>query len=891
MPPSRVPPARDPAPTPLAGLGITLIFAIIASHALAETARDALFLRDLPAERLPWAYLAIAGGVLASSRLIERSRAYWSRAQLLRGLLLVGASGHLLFGVLATRRSAGVLLALYVWCGVLTSLLVVQLWLMLAEAIDVGGAKRAFARIGAGGVAGAAAGGTAAVFLLMALPVAALLTAAAGVLLVAALLSLRLPQRAAQAAAAPAAELPQEPATVRSVLADRYAARILLAVALLAALGTGVDFLFKKIVAQEIAPERLGQFFAYFHAASNAGALLVQVAVTPWLLQHLGVTRALLVLPALLGIGAGSLAATGRLVPALAAKLADGVLNESLHRAAGEILYLPVGEPMRGTLRALAASLGQRSGQALASFCLLAATAAAMPPQVVGGVAAALAAALFVVVLGLEKPYVERFRASVRSLGRDAPREVPRLDLRALESLVAALSSPDPDEVVASIDLLEAYEKHRLVPPLVLYHPAPRVVVRALALFRAHPAPGIDLLVPWLLSHPEAEVRAAALRTRAAVGAEVLETLLLEDPAPAVRAAALAELAERDLLSPEREQEALAWLLAHPGASLSPLARAVAALPAERGLPWMEKLARHSDPAVHGALAEELALAPIPRYLPLLLDLLAHPDSREAARGALCALSRPALDALSEALRNPATPPRVRRHLPRSISRFPEEAASRLLTDALASEQDPRVRYKILRGLGRMRSDRPHLAVDPKPLAALAELSLQRAVEMIAFQVAVQSMPRSPRGESELLGRLLLEKEERAVELVFRALHILEPTLEFRALFEALRAEDEPVRAAAREVLEHVVEAPLRDAVLAVVSSGSAKERLAGALRFHAPEGAERLLEALRAEDGVAPSSVLEEAWRAMEADEDPVLAAVATRARREDQGVPHGAC
>ena len=490
--------------------------------------------------------------------------------------------------------------------------------------------------------------------------------------------------------------------------------------------------------------------------------------------------------------------------------------------------------------------------------------------------------------LGLGAPYVERFRASLRSLGRDAPREVPRLDLRALESLVSALSSPDPDEVVAAIDLLDAYERGRLVPPLVLYHPTTRVVVRALELFREHPAPGVDALVPWLLAHPDAEVRAAALRARGGTAdPALLRKLLLGDADPVVRAAAFAELAQRDLLSADCEQEVLAAFLASPGDSLPALARAAAALPAERGLPWLEGLASHADPAVHRTLAEEIARAPALGHLPLLLQLLAHPDSREAARSALVALGPAALEALAEALRDGATPRRVRRHLPRSISRFPGEAAAPILSEALASEEDPRVRFKILRGLGRMRSDRPDLAIDPKPVAAVAELSLRRAVEMIAFQVVLGASPASLRSDGELLGRLLLEKEERAVERVFRALHILDPTLEFRALFEALRASDGPAQAAAREVLEHVVEAPLRDGVLAVVSPGSPEERLAAALRFHAPEGASVLLEGSAPEERVAAS--LGALWRALETDEDPVLAAVAARTRGTLWGERHG--
>ena len=44
------------------------LFGFIGSHAVLETARDALFLAKLPASRLPWMYLAIAAVSLITAR-------------------------------------------------------------------------------------------------------------------------------------------------------------------------------------------------------------------------------------------------------------------------------------------------------------------------------------------------------------------------------------------------------------------------------------------------------------------------------------------------------------------------------------------------------------------------------------------------------------------------------------------------------------------------------------------------------------------------------------------------------------------------------------------------------------------------------------------------------
>jgi ATP:ADP antiporter, AAA family len=848
-------PSRDAAPLRReVAAAFAALFAIVAAHALAETARDTLFLRGLPPERLPWAYLAIAGLVLVASPLVERVARH-GRAAVLRALLVVGAAGHLGFAALADRADARVPFALYVWCGLLTTELVIQFWVLLATRVDVQRAKRAFARVAAGGVAGAAAGAGAASLLTLALGVRALLVAAAVVLAGAFAATFAL---GAERAAAPRPAHPRAP--LRPVLRDAYAVRVIATVALLAAMAIGVDYLFKVAVAAELPADRLDEFFARYHTAVNATALALQLVATPWLLQRLGVTRALLVLPTFVTLGASAVAVVGGLLPALLLRAIDGALRPSLHGAASEILYLPVPDSQRGAARALAASIGQRGGQAAASVALLVAIHGGAGLAAVAVGTASLAAALVAAAASLRARYVDRFRSGLREWASEAPIEVPALDLDALESLFAALASPDPDEVIVALELLAGYGKERLIPPLILYHPEPRVVTRAIDLCTARAPQGFATLLPWLLDHA----------------------------GPDVRAAALAALARRGELDAEQERRVLDALVADGAEARPALARAVAALPPERSLFWLELLAKTDDPAVQAALAEELARAPLPAHVPLLLPLLASGSAREPARRALCAVGSPALAAVAEALADPETTRSVRRHLPRTLSRFPCEAAAPLLTAALAVEKDPRVRFKILRGLGRLRADCPTLVLDLAPVREVAARSLERAIEMLAFRIAVRVARADTSDDGRLLARLLAEKEERALERVFRALHIVGPEIEYRALFEAIRGSDAHARAAAGEVLEHVAPEPLRTGLLAAVAPGAAEERLAAALAFHSPFGADALVPLAKGEppaDLTECRPLLAALWDEMAGDADPVLAALAARARPASLG------
>ncbi|PYQ20673.1 MAG: hypothetical protein DMF79_09840, partial [Acidobacteria bacterium] len=79
------------------------IFGILAAHTLLETARDALFLARLPASRLPWVYLIIAGVAVAISQVP------WSRRRAgglgLPALLLTFAAVTFLFWLTRSWRS------------------------------------------------------------------------------------------------------------------------------------------------------------------------------------------------------------------------------------------------------------------------------------------------------------------------------------------------------------------------------------------------------------------------------------------------------------------------------------------------------------------------------------------------------------------------------------------------------------------------------------------------------------------------------------------------------------------------------------------------------------------------------------------------------------------
>jgi hypothetical protein len=130
-------------------------FALLASDAVLETARDALFLTKLPPSRLPPVYLAIAGVSLLVTELRARLGLHVSRRAAL--CAWTAAAAGVTFGFwlgLPALGSAG-LYALYTWSGILTTLILVHFWTLLGDLFSVTQAKRVYGVIGLGSVTGA----------------------------------------------------------------------------------------------------------------------------------------------------------------------------------------------------------------------------------------------------------------------------------------------------------------------------------------------------------------------------------------------------------------------------------------------------------------------------------------------------------------------------------------------------------------------------------------------------------------------------------------------------------------------------------------------------------------------------------------------------------------
>lgn len=830
----------------VAWAAFALLFALMMAHALLDTARDALFLSSIPATRLPVVSLLIAGSAVAVLGVQKRLNLRLQRRAPLSGYLGVGAvvTGGV-WWLLPSLGDAG-LYVLYVWSSLLVTVVLVEFWLSMGRVLSARQAKRLYAFVGTGSVAGATAGYAVAGVVASQLGTNALLPTAALVMLVSAAIPGRLPQWGA----------PEEPA--RQV--EAAGAKLLLLpyvrkVAALVLVGTVAvtlaTYLFKASLAASVPAHELGVWFAAINLVLNVSALVVQLLLTAPLVRLLGVTRSATVLPAALSVGAlGAMLGFG-LPAALALKGADGTLRHTLSRTVRELLYVPLPERLRDRVKGLIDIVGQRGGQAVASACILGLIALGLDERALGALLLGLVAAWIGVAVMLRAPYLAVFRSTLDQLATEPELAFPELDLASIESLVEALSSQNDKMVVAALEILERQGKAKLVPALLLYHPSTDVVTAALSAFTRAERTDFIPIADKLQGNANPTVHAAVVRAKSAVRPDVeyLEHMA-RSPCRATRTTSVVYLHALQAVSAQDAATSLAALRDHDNRITAELAIARAAphadTPLVRGV--LVELLEGDDVSVAIEAATAMARIGAADFLPALVPKLADRALRADIVGILPSLGAPALDHLDATLRDPTQPEAVRREVPTALGRFPAMSSVPVLLRGMA-DANGAVKYRAIITLERLLHTEPSLAESPVGwgpgsggrswLIDEVEGTLTQIYEFIDRRTIMgdgaEADPSRATDAHTFLVRLLRDKQRHAEERLVRLIGLLHPSEDFGSIWRGLSAKQSRVRASSQELLDHLVEPRLRQPVGALFDDCSDGERLTAGSGHYAP--------------------------------------------------------
>lgn len=786
------------------------LFGLIAGHTLLETARDALFLGKLPVSRLTWVYALLAVLSLFAARLNTRFVSAFGRRNSLITTAFIAAFGTVLLYLLEPSQT--VVFALYVWSGLLGSILVVQFWMLVGHVFTVAQGKRLFGLLAAGGVLGAVVGASFAAVALGTVGVRQLLVIAAGLFLLTGtfvtLEDVDVPDPVDRRDDEDSGGTRNALSGALGLVTDYpYLVRLSLLIAISTSAVLATDYLFKAHAAATRSPEELGSFFATYYAVLNSVALVVQVFLSSTLIRRMGVIGAFLILPMLLVVGGGTTLLVGGAAAILATKGADGALRHSLHRISTELLWMPLPEHIRNRAKGLVDTVVVRITQAVIALGLFALSSVGWDdPITLASLVMTLAALWLVVGLGLRHPYLNLFRAA---LAQPSARGRLELDLRSVEVVVESLSSREPESAIAGMELLVASRRRRLIPALILYHESKQVLLRALELV---PIPERSDWVPLadrLLAHEDEEIRVAALEALARNGhTEALKGRLL-DISPWVRSHAAFWLVASDPNLVPAEDEDIRLLIDMPGesgtAAQTGLLEAIEASGDDRWADLVLRLAESEEDKVARAAVRAMTKVQDPRFVPWLIQRLGMREGRSTVREAIAALGEPAFEALVVALRDHETEARVLVHIPAALARFADHRAAEVLMDTLEAGSSGRVRYNALRALVLLAA-RTNFRLDEAVLERRMLLELREHFHLLGLhrlvELDLEAHGEQDRGTGGLLVGLLGDKRDQAFDRVFLLLQAAYPEEDLRSVRSAARSADPKRRAQAQEFLD-----------------------------------------------------------------------------------------
>ncbi len=827
------------------GLLVTFMFAyyylILITYYFLKPVRDSLFLVSLGPEQLPLVFILIALVVAPITTFYSRSARSFSLTQVMNVTIAVLISNLLLLRWLIQLDQAWVFFVLYIWVSIYAVLGTTQFWLLANTLFDAAQAKRVFWFLNLGGILGAMTGGEVTSLIIRHLGVQTenLLYVCMG-LLGCCLLFLNaiallkkkedgVPKPRVQEDDPGSESFGNMIGTIRQSKQLTYMVGILSIGMILA---TFVDFQFKT-VSVEAFPEKedLTAFLGTFYSRLSVVSLVIQSFFTYRILRMFGVGGAIGFLPAGLLLGSIGMVILPGLWMGVLLRGAEGSFRYSIDKTAGELLYLPLPIDVKKRIKVFIDMFLDRLFRGLGGGLLLLFTMVLeLSVRQISLVALPLLLMWVFFVISVRKEYVSAFRKALERRDID-PNEL-KMDISeatTVQTLVAALSSPNDRLLVHALDLLASAEHADLVEAVhpLLRHSSSEVRQKAVRLLKAQDPKSLTTEIEGLLFDSDSEVRREAVsllleREKGLNPIRVHEYLNHSDLK--VQAATVQYIAEsglqneRDLIS----HEIVERLLSSNGNDTEEIrAQVLNALGSLHEPSFCHFLLDHREDASPLVVREVIRSAGRIRdrqFITWLVGKLATAQYRAEARDALTSFNPNILGTLHDNLTDETVDLSVRMNIPRVFSSIRSQESVNVLMRSRET-LNPLLRYLVIKALSKIRGQKPDLLFDPQQVDTWLIEETQSYYEHLQILDLYGEVNEGP--ATGLLKKALQEKMNRTIEVIFRLLGLLYPPKDMYSAYDAFVGREKRMRASAIEFLDSVVKKDLKRYLLPILDSSS----------------------------------------------------------------------
>ena len=808
---------------------------------LGRTVRDTLFLSRLsnPLKVLPWMFVAY--GVASSITVVLYSRVAdrMPRHRIIVISCAIGIATYLATWGVVRAGAAWIYPAFYVWAEVVSNLFIVQFWTMANDLHDARSAKRLFGTIGSARPLGTVLVGLGTGVIVRAIGTAQLLFVLAALMAGIAVMALVISREPRAEHATRAGAQPRRRGPPPKIIGEPYVRSLALIILLVFIALTVGDFQFKAIARATYRGDTLAQFFSLFYAGTGIVSFVFQVLVTPRLLARRGVGWGLATMPTVFATATAGLLVFPKLALATLLKFSDNGLQYTIHETTLQALYVPFPPEVKARTRAFLDAVVKPLSYGAGGLVLVL-VAQHFRPEQLAIVTLPVVVAWLAMIPVVRRRYLHNLEVTLSARGALALDHEYLLDSAGRDALIRTLDTGEPRQVLVALEQLageHSEEFARAVSGLVSH---PDATVRAAALTQLAGLPGAaPAPVGAALMDPEPAVRAAAASTYAALARDdAVEALvpLLADQVDDVRVAALAGLLLHGGIQGgiEGGPQLAKLLMSADKAKRAEAARALKTLGPGAYRP-LRKLLDDPEPAVRRAALRSAPGVADPRLVPVLVEMLGDPACRQRAGQALVAVGEPAVGALCGQLTKKAVARQVKLLIPRLLRRIPlPETYERLR--ALVGVEDSHLRLRICAALSHLRRS---LQLRPEPVTAVYAMIFDEVRETYGNLAGWEAA--RPIYHTPLLEEVFEFRRERAIRRVLRILELRYDPAPMALVRE--RMFDPGRRANALEVLDTLLDAPLRPLVMPFLDDVPMPERLrkAGTLVPSTPAPAEFL--------------------------------------------------
>ncbi len=833
------------------------IFLIIAVLLIIKPTVNAVFLSELGVEQLPWAFLMVAVTAILSSIFYTRALTKFSLNKIIETTLVASILAFVVLGILLKfgLLSAWMLYFFYVWVAIYALLAASQFWVLANLVYNVREAKRLFGFIGSGAILGGIFGGY----------LTSLLTPYIGTeftLFLAALLLIpcfpllnriwktrvnELNTFKQKKRLASTGELP-----VKLILRSRHLTFIAAIVAVSVLVAKLVDYLFSDFAAAAIPdPEELTAFFGFWFSTFNLLSLAIQLFLTRRIVGVWGVGFSLMLLP--LGIFAGS--ALFLILPELSAilvaKAMDGILKQSVHKSANELLALPLPFDLKNKTKSFIDVVVDSIATGLAGFLLIFVIKGLdLPSFYIALFVMALVLLWLFFVYEVRKEYFKTYRKNLELLTATGSRDKRKGALEThsvVQGMRTVFKNGSEEQILFMLGKLMEINDRRFAADVeqLLDHPSVKVQTAAIQnLYFLNPDT-MSSRVPGLLEVKDEELTLATLRyllLHAQKDSALVYDTYLNHPNPQIAETALYCLSQeardnpalktryqlhRRINSILEDKKRLA-----DKATTKRMLKVVGAANIPEFYPFIQKHLGHADAGIVQVAIEAAGESIFPGFIHELVNFFPHKQWREVAIEAVKNYGRSILPVLSEMVESRETDIASCRFIPHAIKRFESQEAIRSLF-VLLGDTDLSIRLEVIRALSDLRRSNPHLKFNRHRVGnvILDECKLYHQTLSAMHTQIIISYRNRKRSRKEISDeerdarRSLLDLLERrldsGLERIFKLLGLKYLQRDVEIAYEGLLSEKHEAQASAIEFLDNLLTGDLKRRLLPIIEESA----------------------------------------------------------------------